>query len=62
MKLASEIHDLSRSTVRMPNLKLVNLWQLSAATGLLEIAINGGNAEISLGLKWGDVVEVQRFD
>ncbi len=30
--------------------------------GLLEIAINGGNAEISLGLKWGDVVEVQRFD
>ena len=30
--------------------------------GLLEIAINGGNAEISLGLKWGDTVEVQRFD
>ena len=30
--------------------------------GLLEIAINGGNAEISLGLKWGDIVEVQRFD
>ncbi len=30
--------------------------------GLLEIAINAGNAEISLGLKWGDSVEVQRFD
>ena len=28
--------------------------------GLLEIAINGGNAEISLGLKWGDVVEIQK--
>ena len=30
--------------------------------GLLEIAINAGNAEISLGLKWGDIVEVQRFN
>ena len=30
--------------------------------GLLEIAINGGNAEISLGLKWGDTVEIQRLD
>lgn len=30
--------------------------------GLLEIAINGGSAEVSLGLKWGDVVEIQRYD
>ena len=30
--------------------------------GLLEIAINGGSAEVSLGLKWGDVVEIQRDD
>lgn len=35
---------------------------LIGSSGLLEIAINGGNAEISLGLKWGDTVEVQRFD
>ena len=30
--------------------------------GLLEIAINGGNAETRLGLKRGDVVEIQRFN
>ena len=30
--------------------------------GLLEIAINGGSAEVRLGLKWGDVVEIQRYD
>lgn len=30
--------------------------------GVLEIAINGGSAEVSLGLKWGDVVEIQRYD
>ena len=30
--------------------------------GLLEIAINGGSAEVSLGVKWGDVVEIQRYD
>ena len=30
--------------------------------GVLEIAINGGSAEISLGLKWGDVVEIQWYD
>ena len=30
--------------------------------GLLEIAINGGSAEVSLGLKWGDVVEIQRYN
>lgn len=30
--------------------------------GLLEIAINGGSAEASLGVKWGDVVEIQRYD
>ncbi|MYB94248.1 SAM-dependent chlorinase/fluorinase [Candidatus Poribacteria bacterium] len=30
--------------------------------GLLEIAINGGSAEVSLGLKWGDAVEIQRSD
>lgn len=35
---------------------------LIGSSGLLEIAINGGNAEISLGLKWGDTVEIQRFD
>ena len=32
------------------------------SSGLLEIAINGRSAEDSLGLKWGDVVEVQRYD
>lgn len=30
--------------------------------GLLEIAINGGNAKEGLGIKWGDPVVVQRFD
>ena len=30
--------------------------------GLLEIAINGGNAKEGLGLKWGDPVVIQRFD
>ncbi|MDE0686593.1 MAG: SAM-dependent chlorinase/fluorinase [Candidatus Poribacteria bacterium] len=30
--------------------------------GLLEIAINGGNAKEGLGIKWGDTVVVQRFD
>ena len=30
--------------------------------GVLEIAINGGSAEVSLGLKWGDVVEIQWYD
>lgn len=30
--------------------------------GLLEIAINGGNAEEGLGIKWGDPVVIQRFD
>lgn len=30
--------------------------------GLLEIAINGGSAEICLGLKRGDVVEVHRYN
>lgn len=30
--------------------------------GVLEIAVNGGSAESRLGLKWGDVVEIQRFD
>ena len=30
--------------------------------GVLEIAINGGSAEVSLGLKWGDVVEIRRDD
>lgn len=30
--------------------------------GLLEIAINGGSAEANLGLKWGDVVEIQKCD
>ena len=30
--------------------------------GLLEIAINGGNAKEGLGIKWGDPVIVRRFD
>ncbi|RKU07649.1 hypothetical protein C6503_24490 [Candidatus Poribacteria bacterium] len=30
--------------------------------GVLEIAINGGSAEVGLGLKWGDVVEIQWSD
>lgn len=30
--------------------------------GVLEIAINGGSAEVSLGVKWGDVVEIQWYD
>ena len=30
--------------------------------GVLEIAIHGGNAEVSLGLKCGDVVEIQGSD
>ena len=30
--------------------------------GVLEIAINGGSAEVSLGLKWGDIVEIQWSD
>ena len=32
------------------------------SSGLLEIAINGGNAEEGLGIKWGDPVVIQRFD
>lgn len=32
------------------------------SSGLLEIAINGGSAKESLGIKWGDPVVVQRFD
>lgn len=32
------------------------------STGLLEIAINGGNAKERLGLKWGDPVVVQKFN
>lgn len=32
------------------------------SSGLLEIAINGGSARESLGIKWGDPVVVQRFD
>ena len=32
------------------------------SSGLLEIAINGGNAKEGLGLKWGDSVVIQRFD
>lgn len=32
------------------------------SSGLLEIAINGGNAKEGLGIKWGDPVVVQRFD
>ena len=30
--------------------------------GMLEIAINGGSAEARLGLKYGDAVEIQRYD
>lgn len=30
--------------------------------GLLEIAVNGGSAEARLGLKYGDAVEIQRYD
>ena len=32
------------------------------SSGLLEIAINGGNAKESLELKWGDPVVIQKFD
>ena len=32
------------------------------SSGLLEIAINGGNAKEGLGLKWGDPVVIQKFD
>lgn len=32
------------------------------SSGLLEIAINGGNAKKSLGLKWGDPVIIQKFN
>ena len=32
------------------------------SSGLLEIAINGGNAKESLGLKWGDPVVIQKFN
>lgn len=32
------------------------------SSGLLEIAINGGNAKEGLGIKWGDPVVIQRFD
>ena len=32
------------------------------SSGLLEIAINGGNAKEGLGLQWGDPVVIQRFD
>ena len=31
------------------------------SSGLLEIAINGGNAKEDLGIKWGDPVVIQRF-
>lgn len=31
------------------------------SSGLLEIAINGGNAKEGLGIKWGDPVVIQRF-
>ena len=31
------------------------------SSGLLEIAINGGNAKEDLGIKWGDSVVIQRF-
>ena len=32
------------------------------SSGLLEVAINGGNAKHDLGLKWGDPVVIQKFD
>lgn len=32
------------------------------SSGLLEIAINGGNAQKDLGLKWGDPVVIQKFN
>ena len=32
------------------------------SSGLLEIAVNGGNAKESLGLKWGDPVIIQKFN
>ena len=32
------------------------------SSGLLEIAINGGNAKEGLGIKWGDPVVIQRFN
>ena len=32
------------------------------SSGLLEIAINSGNAKESLGLKWGDPVVIQKFN
>ena len=32
------------------------------SSGLLEIAVNGGNAKEGLGIKWGDPVVIQRFD
>ena len=32
------------------------------SSGLLEIAINEGNAKEGLGLKWGDPVVIQKFD
>lgn len=32
------------------------------SSGLLEIAINSGNAKEDLGLKWGDRVVIQKFD
>ena len=32
------------------------------SAGLLEIAINGGNAKEDLGLKWGDPIVIQKFD
>ena len=32
------------------------------SSGLLEIAINSGNAKESLGLKWGDSIVIQKFN
>ena len=66
--------DAASYEIRVGNTRLKQINRAYAASevgeplaiigsyGLLEIAINGGNAEISLGLKWGDTVEVQRFD
>lgn len=35
---------------------------IMGSSALLEIAINGGNAQEGLGIKWGDPVVIQRFD
>ena len=39
-----------------------NPLAIIGSLGVLEIAINGGSAEVRLGLKWGDVVEIQKYD